>query len=166
MPSCARTILTVLWVLIAGRAMGADVAFDLEAHRGGRALLPENTLPAFANTLSIGVDTLELDVGVTADGDAIVSHERALNPDLARRSDGVYITSPGTPFVKLRLDEVRSYDVGQIRPDSAYAKQFRPACGAGDAHSHLARAVCAGAQVRQHVGAPQHRDQDRSEPSR
>lgn len=29
--------------------MGADLAFDSEAHRGGRGLLPENTLPAFAN---------------------------------------------------------------------------------------------------------------------
>ena len=28
------------------------MGFDLEAHRGGRALLPENTLPAFANALS------------------------------------------------------------------------------------------------------------------
>lgn len=120
----ATTILIVLCVLIAGRAMGSDVAFDLEAHRGGRALLPENTLPAFANALSMGVDTLELDVGVTADGEVIVSHERGLNPDLARGPDGAYITPPGTPFAKLRLDEVRTYDVGQIRPDSAYARQF------------------------------------------
>jgi glycerophosphoryl diester phosphodiesterase len=100
------------------------LAFDLEAHRGGRALLPENTLPAFANALSMGVDTLELDVGVTADGEVVISHERGLNPDLARRADGSYIAAPGTPFVKLRLEDVRTYDVGQIRPDSAYAKQF------------------------------------------
>ncbi|MCK1756617.1 glycerophosphodiester phosphodiesterase [Bradyrhizobium sp. 137] len=120
MPSRATTILPVLWTLLAGPAMG----FDLEAHRGGRALLPENTLPAFANALSIGVDTLELDVGVTADGEVVVSHERRLNPDLTRGPDGAYITPPGMPFVKLRLDEVRTYDVGRIRPDSAYAKQF------------------------------------------
>lgn len=120
MPSRAATIVTVFSILMAGQAMG----FDLEAHRGGRALLPENTLPAFANALSMGVDTLELDVGVTADGEVVVSHERGLNPDLARSADGAYMTAPGTPLVKLRLDEVRSYDVGQIRPDSAYAKQF------------------------------------------
>jgi len=120
MPSRAATILTVLLVLTAGQAMG----FDLEAHRGGRALLPENTLPAFASALSMGVDTLELDVGVTADGEVIVSHERGLNPDLTRNAGGAYIAAPGTPFVKLRLDEVGAYDVGQIRPDSAYARQF------------------------------------------
>jgi glycerophosphoryl diester phosphodiesterase len=124
MPPRATIILTVLWVLMAGPAMGSDVAFDLEAHRGGRALLPENTLTAFAHALSIGVDTLELDVGVTADGEVIVSHERGLNPDLTRDVAGAYITAPGTPFVKLRLDEVRTYDVGRIRPDSAYARQF------------------------------------------
>ncbi|EJN15412.1 glycerophosphoryl diester phosphodiesterase [Bradyrhizobium sp. YR681] len=100
------------------------MAFDLEAHRGGRALLPENTLPAFANALAMGVDTLELDVGITSDGEVIISHERGLNPDLARDASGTYVTSPGTPFVKLRLEEVRTYDVGQIRPDSAYARQF------------------------------------------
>ncbi|WP_091961651.1 glycerophosphodiester phosphodiesterase [Bradyrhizobium shewense] len=124
MPSRAATILTVLSVLTAGQAMALDMAFDIEAHRGGRALVPENTLPAFANALSMGVDTLELDVGVTADGEVVVSHERGLNPDLARSAGGTYITPPGTPLVKLRLDEVRTYDVGQIRPDSAYAKQF------------------------------------------
>jgi len=106
--------------MISGKAL----AFDLEAHRGGRALLPENTLPAFANALTMGVDTLELDVGVTADGEVVVSHERGLNPDLARDASGAYIASPGTPFVKLRFADVRTYDVGQIRPDSTYAKQF------------------------------------------
>jgi glycerophosphoryl diester phosphodiesterase len=104
--------------------LASDPVFDLEAHRGGRALLPENTLPAFANALSMGVDTLELDVGVTADGALVVSHERGLNPDLARDANGIYVTPPGTPFVKLRLDEIKTYDVGQIRPDSAYARQF------------------------------------------
>jgi glycerophosphoryl diester phosphodiesterase len=104
--------------------MACDTAFDIEAHRGGRALLPENTLPAFANALSMGVDTLELDVGVTSDNVIVISHERGLNPDLARDARGGYVAAPGTPFTRLRLDEVRTYDVGQIRPDSTYARQF------------------------------------------
>ncbi len=100
------------------------MAFDIEAHRGGRALFPENTLPAFANALSMGVDTLELDIGVTRDGAIVVSHERGLNPDLARNPDGVYVAPPGIPFVQMPLEEVRQYDVGQIRPGSTYAAQF------------------------------------------
>jgi glycerophosphoryl diester phosphodiesterase len=104
--------------------MGQAMGFDIEAHRGGRALLPENTLPAFAKALSMGVDTLELDVGVTADGEIVVSHERGLNPDITRDASGAYVAPPGTPFVKLRLADIKTYDVGQIRPDSNYAKQF------------------------------------------
>jgi glycerophosphoryl diester phosphodiesterase len=103
---------------------GQAMAFDIEAHRGGRALFPENTLASFANALSMGVDTLELDIGVSSDGAIVVSHERRLNPDLARAADGVYVTSPGIPFVRLRLEDIKKYDVGQIRPGSAYAAQF------------------------------------------
>ena len=53
-------------------AGGRLTSFDIEAHRGGRALRPENTLPSFANALSMGVDTLELDMGVTRDGVVVV----------------------------------------------------------------------------------------------
>ena len=97
--------------------------FDIEAHRGGRALRPENTLPAFANALSMGVDTLELDMGVTRDGIVVVAHERGLNPDITRAGDGHYIDA-AIPFVKLTLAELKQYDVGQIRPGSAYAARF------------------------------------------
>jgi glycerophosphoryl diester phosphodiesterase len=111
--------------LIGGEAMTFErPAFDIEAHRGGRALFPENTLPSFANALSMGVTTLELDIGITRDGVIVVSHERKLNPDLARTADGGYIAPPGIPFIQLSLDEVRKYDVGQIRPGSSYAAQF------------------------------------------
>ena len=97
--------------------------FDIEAHRGGRALRPENTLPAFANALSMGVDTLELDMAVTRDETVVVAHERGLNPDITRAADGHYIDA-AIPFVKLTLAEVKQYDVGQIRPGSAYAARF------------------------------------------
>lgn len=111
-------------VLCIAAGGGRAVAFDIEAHRGGRALFPENTLPSFANALSLGVDTLELDMAVTQDQVIVVSHARGLNPDLARNAAGVYVAPPGIPFVRLRLEDVKTYDVGQIRPGSAYAAQF------------------------------------------
>src|ERR1700761_8545796 len=120
-----RFVLAAFVALAGGAVMGEQArAFDIEAHRGGRALLPENTLVSFANALSMGVDTLELDIGVTRDGAIVISHERGLNPDLARSTDGNYVAAPGTPFVQLSLDEVKQFDVGQIRPGSAYAAQF------------------------------------------
>jgi glycerophosphoryl diester phosphodiesterase len=107
-----------------GGPSGSARTLDIEAHRGGRALRPENTLQSFANALSMGVDTLELDMGVTKDGVIVVSHERGLNPDLARAPDGSYVPAPGVPYVKLTLAEVKKYDVGQIRPGSEYAARF------------------------------------------
>jgi glycerophosphoryl diester phosphodiesterase len=117
---CCAIAAAALWLCAGGEVM----AFDIEAHRGGRALFPENTLPSFANALSMGVNTLELDIGVTRDGAVVVSHERKLNPDLARGPDGAYVAPPGTPFFQLRLEDVKQYDVGQIRPGSSYAAQF------------------------------------------
>src|SRR5690242_18631637 len=111
---------TAFCLFISGEVM----AFDIEAHRGGRALFPENTLVAFANALSMGVDTLELDIGITKDGAIVVSHERGLNPDLARDANGAYVAAPGIAFIRLPFDEIRKYDVGQIKPGSAYAAQF------------------------------------------
>jgi len=65
-----------------------------------------------------------LDAGVTQDGVVIVSHERGLNPDLVRKTDGAYASLPEIPFITLPLAVVKTYDVGQIRPGSDYAKTF------------------------------------------
>jgi glycerophosphoryl diester phosphodiesterase len=111
-------------VIAVAATMASAQAFDIEAHRGGRALRPENTLQSFANALTMGVDTLELDMGVTKDGVIVVSHERGLNPDLARDPKGVYVPKPGIPYVTLTLAQVKTYDVGVLRPGSAYAAHF------------------------------------------
>lgn len=50
--------------------------FDLQAHRGGAGLAPENSLLAFDRALSLGVSTLECDVHVSRDGVPVLSHER------------------------------------------------------------------------------------------
>lgn len=54
--------------------------FDLQAHRGGAGLRPENTLAAFEHALEIGVTTLELDVQISLDGHPVLNHDRVL-PD-------------------------------------------------------------------------------------
>jgi glycerophosphoryl diester phosphodiesterase len=99
-------------------------AFDLQGHRGARGHAPENTLPGFERALAIGVDTLELDVGVTRDGVVVIHHDRRLNPDLARDAHGKWITAPGPTIHSLTYAELERYDVGRIRPGSEYARQF------------------------------------------
>lgn len=99
-------------------------SLDIQGHRGARGLLPENTLPAFAHALSIGVTTLELDCAITQDGVVVVSHDSILNPDITRGPDGEWLTQDGPPIRQLTYDELQRYDVGRIKPGSAYASRF------------------------------------------
>jgi glycerophosphoryl diester phosphodiesterase len=49
------------------------------AHRGGRALGPENTLVAFDLAMAAGADGLECDVHLSADGRVVVIHDPTLD---------------------------------------------------------------------------------------
>lgn len=103
---------------------GAAHGLDLQGHRGARGLLPENTLPAFAKALTIGVTTLELDTAVTRDGVVVVSHDATLNPDLTRGPDGQWLARSDIAIHTLTWDELQQHDVGRIRPRSAHARRF------------------------------------------
>jgi glycerophosphoryl diester phosphodiesterase len=100
------------------------VSLDIQGHRGARGLAPENTLPAFARALSLGVTTLELDTAVTKDGVVLVSHDPAFNPDITRGPDGKWLRETGPAIWSLTYEETRRYDVGRINPASAYAKRW------------------------------------------
>ncbi len=100
----------------------AATPIEVQGHRGARAVLPENTLPAFEYALSIGVDTLELDLGVTKDGHVIVFHDPYVAPDRCRRG-GKRLTRK-IPFRTLTLEEVKRFDCGSL-PHQRFEKQKR-----------------------------------------
>ncbi|MDA1117696.1 MAG: glycerophosphodiester phosphodiesterase [Proteobacteria bacterium] len=112
--------LRILTALALATVPGAQ-AFDLQGHRGARGIAPENTLPGFAQALAVGVATLELDTGVTADGVVVIHHDRRLNADIARGPDGAWITAPGPLIRSLSYEALQRYDVGRLRPGSEYA---------------------------------------------
>jgi glycerophosphoryl diester phosphodiesterase len=62
--------------------------FDAQGHRGSRDLRPENTLPAFEAGLDNLINTLELDIGLTADRAPVIDHDPLVNSQKCRRSDG------------------------------------------------------------------------------
>jgi glycerophosphoryl diester phosphodiesterase len=108
-------------------------AFDLQGHRGARGLAPENTLAGFEVALAVGVQTLELDVGLSRDDVLVVAHDRTLSPDLTRDADGRWLASAGPSLRSLDFAALQVYDVGRIRPGSAYAAAYpaqRPVDGA------------------------------------
>lgn len=71
-----------------GEQKKALETFDVSAHRGGRGLRPENTLPSFESGLDQLSTTLETDTGVTTDGVSLIWHDQFLNPRSCRRADG------------------------------------------------------------------------------
>ena len=119
----SAAVAALLLVLVHGAA-AAGGGFDLQGHRGARGLAPENTLPAFALALSLGVHTLELDVGLTSDGVLVISHDSALNPDITRGPDGQFLSGRGPLIHHNTLAELQRYQLGRIRPGSRYAAQF------------------------------------------
>lgn len=99
-------------------------SFDLQGHRGARGLSPENTLPAFAKALSIGVTTLELDLSATRDGHLVVMHNPRFEPEIARLRNGDWLQKSSPGVHSMTLEEAKSYDVGRLNPNRKYAKRF------------------------------------------
>jgi glycerophosphoryl diester phosphodiesterase len=94
----------------------------VQGHRGARAVLPENTLPAFEYAIKVGVDAIELDIAVTKDNVPVVSHDPIPNATICSgpRRD--------VPIRQMTLAEVRQFDCGSKKnPD--YPKQ-KPVPGA------------------------------------
>ncbi len=73
--------------------------FDISAHRGGRGLRPENTLPSFENGMDQGATTLETDTGVTTDHVSLIWHDQFLNPESCRRQDGKPYTMDNRVYI-------------------------------------------------------------------
>ena len=111
------------------------MAFELQGHRGARGLFPENTVEGFVSAVALGVDAVELDVAVTADGVPVVFHDVALNGDIVRGPDGAWLDGEGPLLRSLTLAELARYDVGRLRPGGRYAA------------AHPRQVACDGARV-------------------
>lgn len=108
----------------ANRPVGGLPVFDAQGHRGARGLFPENSLPAFQAALAVGVTTLEMDTGVTADGVVVVHHDPALDPERTRGPDGGYVAAPGTKLIAITHADLAGYDIGRPQDGSKVAQRF------------------------------------------
>lgn len=93
-----------------------NAAFDYEAHRGGRGLYPENTIPAFLHALDLKVSTLEMDCVISADGQVVLSHEPFFSSDISSHPDGSPVKSDEAKklnIYKMNYDEIAKFDVGK-----------------------------------------------------
>ncbi|MES2873434.1 MAG: glycerophosphodiester phosphodiesterase [Bacteroidota bacterium] len=90
-------------------------AFSTEAHRGGRGLMPENTIPAMIHALDLGVTTLEMDTHISADGKVILAHDNFINPLFTLGPDGNEIAQKDNQkyaLFAMTYSEIKKFDVG------------------------------------------------------
>lgn len=101
-------------------------AFSAEAHRGGRGLMPENTIPAMLFTLkNYGVTTLEMDTHITKDGEVVVTHDDYLSPAFTSLPNGSEIPKADAKqyaVYQLNYDNLKSFIVG-AKPYAAFPQQ-------------------------------------------
>jgi glycerophosphoryl diester phosphodiesterase len=102
---------------------------ELHGHRGARGLRPENTLPGLAFALELGVDALEFDVAMSADGQLVLTHDlhvsavTSADTGMAVPGDEMF-PYVGKPIIALTLPQLRTLDVGvrlPERPDDRFA---------------------------------------------
>ncbi len=106
---------------------------EVHAHRGGAAYYPENTLPAFAYALQLGVDALEMDLVLSKDRQVVVSHEpymhheKCLTPQLNRISE-----QEEKKYILEQMDyaEIKKFDCGLVAssqfPERQNILAFKP----------------------------------------
>jgi glycerophosphoryl diester phosphodiesterase len=96
--------------------MAAEGRILVHGHRGARAVLPENTLPAFEYAIREGADFIELDLAVTKDNVLVVSHDPVINSTICSGP------REHAAIRELTLAEVKQYDCG-TKQNPAYPKQ-------------------------------------------
>ncbi|KAH7924020.1 PLC-like phosphodiesterase [Leucogyrophana mollusca] len=94
--------------------------YDVQAHRGGRGNTVESTLPSFAWGLIDGATTLELDNGITQDGQVVVWHDENITPEKCLDTSPAFLDDPAFPYVgkyiaNLTLAQLKTLDCGSKR---------------------------------------------------
>lgn len=114
----------------------AQKKFDLQGHRGARGIMPENTIPGMLKALDLGVTTLEMDIVISKDKQAVVSQEPYFNHEFSLTPAGKPISLKDEKkynIFKMDYAEVKKFDVGSKLhprfPGQQKLKTYKPLLG-------------------------------------
>lgn len=98
---------------------------EIQAHRGAKALRPENTLPAFEAAIDVGADSIETDLRATADNEIVLLHDDAINPSICvSEADESNWTMPGhAKLASLSRHQLKHYRVARNPDITRYPRQ-------------------------------------------
>ncbi len=145
----------------AGAGRGRE--FDVQAHRGGLGLTVESTIASFSHGLELGVSTLELDVQITQDGHAVITHDRKVVRQQVQRHRAVHAGDPEYPYVgkfinTLTLKQVKQLDCGSLTAAGYPGQQPDPGARMPELRDIFALVH----RFHAHKREAEHRDQGRS----
>lgn len=90
--------------------------FSAEAHRGGRGLMPENTIVAMLDAMKYDkVTTLEMDTHITKDNQVVVTHDDYLSPGFMLTPEGKEIPKEDAKkyaIYKMDYELLKTFDIG------------------------------------------------------
>jgi len=110
--------LAVILLVPLPTASAQPFGFDSQAHRGGRGETTEESLRAFTKSIELGVSTLELDIGITRDGQPLVWHDPAIQAEKCSDTAPAFVGDQAYPYVgklvhELTLPQIRTLDCGK-----------------------------------------------------
>lgn len=121
------TTVACLQVCISYSQISAN-KLSMEAHRGGRGLVPENTIEAMKYAIGLaGVNTLEMDLVISKDKQVVVSHDVYFHQNITTTPEGKYLTADEAKkrlLYQMDYDSICKYDVG-LKPPPDFPKQKR-----------------------------------------
>ena len=91
-------------------------SFSAEAHRGGRGLMPENTILAMLDAMKYGnITPLEMDTHISKDNQVVVPHDDYLSPGFMLTPEGNEIPAADAKkyaVYQMNYDELKKFDIG------------------------------------------------------
>lgn len=113
---------------------------EVYGHRGLRSFSPENSIIGYKTALEIGVNWVDMDVGITKDGKVVVYHDIWINPDFTSKNK-IFLANNNQEFIEkmgdardelikpyllknLTFKELQCYDIGILNPNSSYKSYF------------------------------------------
>ncbi|RZK51612.1 MAG: glycerophosphodiester phosphodiesterase [Pedobacter sp.] len=135
--SISASILTsILAFTLITSPIFAQKKFDVQANRGARGIMPENTIPAMLKALDLGATTLQMNIVISKDKQTVVSQEPYFNHEFSLTPAGKSILLKDEKkhnIFKMDYEEVKKYDVGSKVharfPGQQKFKAYKPLLG-------------------------------------
>lgn len=98
-------------------AADRTAALDLEAHRAGRGEYTEQSRLAFEHALDIGVNTIEFDIVMSADGVPVVWHDPDVQAEKCADTEPATPDDPQFPYVGKDIHDLTFKQISTLRCD-------------------------------------------------